>query len=188
MSEGAAFSLSRLLFTTSIHSKEFSLPPILDGSGHEGQVSRPFPQKSIMAQETSLILLKPDCVAQGINGEVLKRFEDEGFRIRGCKMIQLTDELLKDHYSHIADKPFFPDVASFMKSKPVIAIALGGDNVIAHVRDLLGPTDSKAAPKGTIRGDHGQDKMTNVVHASDSPENAAIELKRFFNEGEIFSY
>lgn len=141
-----------------------------------------------MAQETSLILLKPDCVSQGLNGEVIKRFESEGFRIRGCKMIQLTDEVLKEHYSHIADKPFFPEVAGFMKSKPVIAIALGGENVIAHVRDLLGPTDSTAAPKGTIRGDYGQDKMTNVVHASDSPENAAIELNRFFSEGEIFSY
>lgn len=141
-----------------------------------------------MAQETTLILLKPDCVDRGINGEVLKRFEDEGFRIRGCKMFQLTDELLKEHYAHIADRPFFPDVAGFMKSKPVIAIALGGDNVIAHVRDLLGPTDSKAAPKGTIRGDFGTDKMTNIAHASDSPEAAAVELKRFFKEGEIFSY
>ena len=140
---------------------------------------------SIMAQELTLILLKPDCVAKGLNGEVIKRFESEGFRIRGCKMIQLTDELLKEHYAHIADKPFFPDVAAFMKSKPVIAIALEGENVIAHVRDLLGPTDSQAAPKGTIRGDFGADKMTNVVHASDSPEAAAIELKRFFNEGEI---
>lgn len=154
-----------------------------------GRFRAPFPKNPIiMAEETTLILLKPDCVAQGLNGEVLKRFESEGFRIRGCKMIQLTDEVLKDHYSHIADKPFFPEVAGFMKSKPVIAIALGGDNVISHVRDLLGPTDSKAAPKGTIRGDFGQDKMTNVVHASDSPENAAIELKRFFNEGEIFRY
>ncbi len=141
-----------------------------------------------MAQETTLILLKPDCVAKGLNGEVLKRFEAEGFRIRGCKMIQLTDEILKDHYSHIADKPFFPSVADFMKSKPVIAVALSGDNVIAHVRDLLGPTDSKAAAKGTIRGDYGDDKMTNVVHASDSPEAAAVELKRFFKDGEIFSY
>ncbi len=141
-----------------------------------------------MAQETTLILLKPDCVERGINGEVLKRFEDEGFRIRGCKMFQLTDELLKEHYAHIADRPFFPDVAGFMKSKPVIAIALGGDNVIAHVRDLLGPTDSKAAPKGTIRGDFGTDKMTNIAHASDSPEAAAVELKRFFKDGEIFSY
>jgi nucleoside-diphosphate kinase len=141
-----------------------------------------------MAQETSLLLLKPDCVAKGLNGEVLRRLEAEGFRVRGIKMILLTDELLKEHYSHIADKPFFPDVANFMKSNPVIAVALGGDNVIAHVRDLLGPTDSKIAPKGTIRGDFGSDKMTNVVHASDSPEAAAVELKRFFKDGEIFSY
>jgi nucleoside-diphosphate kinase len=75
-----------------------------------------------------------------------------------------------------------------MKSKPVIAVALGGENVISQVRDLLGPTDSKAAPKGTIRGDYGSDKMTNVVHASDSPEAAVVELKRFFKDGEIFSY
>lgn len=141
-----------------------------------------------MSQETTLILLKPDCVAKGLNGEVLKRFEAEGFRVRGCKMMQLTDELLKEHYSHIADKPFFPDVATFMKSAPVIAVALSGENIIAHVRDLLGPTDSKTAPKGTIRGDFGDDKMTNVVHASDSPEAAAVELKRFFKDGEIFTY
>jgi nucleoside-diphosphate kinase len=141
-----------------------------------------------MAQETTLILLKPDCVAKGLNGEVLKRFEAEGFRVRGCKMMQLTDELLKEHYSHIADKPFFPDVADFMKSAPVIAVALSGENIISHVRDLLGPTDSKTAPKGTIRGDFADDKMTNVVHASDSPEAAAVELKRFFKDGEIFTY
>ena len=141
-----------------------------------------------MADETSLLLLKPDCIAKNLSGEVLHRLLAQGFRIRGIKMIQLTDELLKDHYSHIADKPFFPSVADFMKSKPVIALALAGDNVIAKVRDLLGPTDSKAAPKGTIRGDYGEDKMTNICHASDSPEAAAIELKRFFKDGEIFSY
>ena len=141
-----------------------------------------------MARETSLLLLTPDCVAQGLNGEVLRRLEGEGFRVCGIKMMQLTDALLRDHYSHIADKPFFPDVAGFMKSKPVIAVALRGDSVISRVRDLLGPTDSKAAPKGTIRGDYGSDKMTNVVHASDSPEAAEVELKRFFAEGEIFAY
>ena len=139
-----------------------------------------------MADETSLLLLKPDCIAKNLSGEVLHRLLAQGFRIRGIKMIQLTDELLKDHYSHIADKPFVPSVADFMKSKPVIALALAGDNVIAKVRDLLGPTDSKAAPKGTIRGDFGEDKMTNICHASDSPEAAAIELKRFFKDGEVF--
>lgn len=161
----------------------------LDSRGEYRHHARPFPPPTKnMAQETSLLLLKPDCVAQGLNGEVLRRLEAEGFRVRGIKMIQLTDELLKEHYSHIADKPFFPDVASFMKSNPVIAVALAGENVIAHVRGLLGPTDSKIAPKGTIRGDFGSDKMTNVVHASDSPEAAAVELKRFFKDGEIFSY
>ena len=140
-----------------------------------------------MADETSLLLLKPDCIAKNLSGEVLHRLLAQGFRIRGIKMIQLTDELLKDHYSHIADKPFFPSVADFMKSKPVIALALAGDNVIAKVRDLLGPTDSKAAPKGTIRGDYGEDKMTNICHASDSPEAAVVELKRFFKDGEVFA-
>lgn len=140
-----------------------------------------------MSDETSLLLLKPDCIAKNLTGEVLQRLLAQGFRIRGCKMIQLTDELLREHYSHIADRPFFPDVASFMKSKPVIAVALAGEDVISKVRDLLGPTDSKAAPKGTIRGDFGDDKMTNVVHASDSPEAAAAELKRFFKADELFA-
>ncbi len=140
-----------------------------------------------MADETSLLLLKPDCIAKNLAGEVLQRLLAKGFRIRGCKMIQLTDELLKEHYAHIADRPFFPDVATFMKSKPVIAVALAGEDVISQVRDLLGPTDSKAAPKGSIRGDFGDDKMTNVVHASDSPEAAADELKRFFKADELFA-
>ena len=156
--------------------------------GRRTALCPPFPQKKLMAQETTLILLKPDCVARGINGEVLKRLEDEGFRIRGCKMIRLTDELLKEHYAHIAHLPFFPDVANFMKSAPVVALALSGDNVIDRVRTLLGPTDSTKADKGTIRGDFGVDKMVNVAHASDSPEAAEAELKRFFTPGEIFAY
>ncbi|QIF00332.1 nucleoside-diphosphate kinase [Roseimicrobium sp. ORNL1] len=139
-----------------------------------------------MSAQTTLILLKPDCVSKGLCGEVLKRFENAGFVIRGLKMIQLTDEVLKDHYSHIADKPFFPEVANFMKSVPVIALALRGDNVIDRVRTLLGPTDSRKADKGTIRGDYGGDMMVNVAHASDSPENAEAELKRFFKADELF--
>ena len=140
-----------------------------------------------MAQETSLLLLKPDCVAKNLSGEVLQRLLAQGFRLRGIKMIQLTDALLQEHYSHIADKPFFPSVADFMKSQPVIAVALAGDDVISKVRDLLGPTDSKAAAKGTIRGDFGDDKMINVVHASDSAEAASAELKRFFKSEELFA-
>ena len=136
-----------------------------------------------MSDETTLLLLKPDCISKKLSGEVIRRLEAHGFRVRGCKMIQLTDEVLKEHYAHIASKPFFPEVAGFMKSRPVIALALAGDGVISKVRDLLGPTDSKAAAKGTIRGDFGEDKMVNRVHASDSPEAAAVELKRFVRAG-----
>ncbi len=136
--------------------------------------------------QTTLILLKPDCVKGGHIGEVIGRFERAGFQIAGCKMLFATDALLNEHYAHIAAKPFFPEVVTFMQSSPVIALAIRGDNVVEKVRDLLGPTDSKKAAPGTIRGDLGRDVMINVVHASDSLENAAIELKRFFLDSELF--
>ena len=141
-----------------------------------------------MATETTLILFKPDCVSDGNCGEVLKRFETAGFKVRGFKMMSLSEELLAEHYAHVADRPFFPNIVEFMQSAPVIALALEGEGVIAKVRDLLGPTNSEEAPAGTIRGDLGKDMMVNVCHASDSPETAAAELKRLFNEGEIFNY
>lgn len=138
--------------------------------------------------QTTLILLKPDCIAGRKAGEVIKRFEDAGFQIRGCKMFQASAPLLKEHYAHIADKPFFPEVETFMQSTPVIALALAGENAVEKVRSIIGPTDSKKAEKGTVRGDFGVDVMVNIVHASDSPENAEIELKRFFAPGELFTY
>ncbi len=142
--------------------------------------------------QTTLILFKPDCVKKNLSGIVLKRLLDEGFRLRGIKMMQLGEEILKEHYAHILDlvvngKAIFPDLSAFMASSPVIAVALRGENVIERVRDLLGPTDSQKAAKGTIRGDYGTDKMMNICHASDSPEAAAVELKRFFKEEELFS-
>ena len=103
-------------------------------------------------------------------------------------MLRFDDALLKEHYSHIASKPFFPEVQGFMQRTPVIALALEGENAISRVRELLGPTDSKKAAKGTIRGDLGVDVMVNVCHASDTPETAAQELKRFFRDGELYSY
>ena len=141
-----------------------------------------------MSQETTLILFKPDCVETGHVGDVLKRYEDEGFKIRGIKMMSLSDSLLQEHYAHVSDKPFFPDIVAFMQKTPVIALALEGENAVARVRELLGPTNSKEAPAGTIRGDFGVDMMVNVCHASDSTENAAIEVERFFGDGEVFSY
>lgn len=139
-----------------------------------------------MAIENSLILFKPDAVEGNIVGSVLSRYEAEGFNIRGIKMMQLDDPILTEHYSHVADEPFFPQIAAFMSRSPVIALALEGEDVISRVRNLLGPTNSKEADKGTIRGDYGTDMMTNVCHASDSPEAAAAELKRFFKNDEIF--
>jgi len=141
-----------------------------------------------MPNETTLILFKPDAVSKNLTGKVLARFEDAGFRVRGIKMMQLNDALLREHYAHVADKPFFPDIVAFMSKTPVIALALEGDEAISKVRDLLGPTNSQAAPAGTIRGDFGEDMMVNVCHASDSPEAAAAEIKRFFGEGEVFSF
>jgi nucleoside-diphosphate kinase len=138
--------------------------------------------------QTSLILLKPDCVTGHKVGEVIKRFEEAGFQIRGAKLMKLSSEVLAEHYGHLADKPFFPEIVAFMQSSPVLALALAGDNAVERVRALLGPTDSKKADKGTIRGDFGVDVMVNIAHASDSPENAEIELKRFFLPEELYSY
>ncbi len=141
-----------------------------------------------MAIETTLILFKPDAVAKQFVGKVLSRFEAEGLKVRGIKMLQFQDSLLREHYAHIASKPFFPDVAKFMQQTPVIALALEGENAVARVRELLGPTDSKKAAQGTIRGDFGVDMMVNVCHASDSVEAATAEVKRFFQPGEVFAY
>ena len=141
-----------------------------------------------MSQETTLILFKPDAVSKALVGQVLARFEGAGLKIRGIKMLRFDDVLLREHYAHIASKPFFPEVQAFMQKTPVIALALAGENVVARVRDLLGPTDSKKAVKGTIRGDLGVDVMVNVCHASDSLETAAAELRRFFQDGELFEF
>jgi nucleoside-diphosphate kinase len=99
-----------------------------------------------------------------------------------AKMLQLDSSLLKDHYSHIADKPFFPEIEEFMSCRPVLIIVLEGDSVIDRVRNLVGPTNSLAAPAGTIRGDWGTDMMRNIVHASDSAESATLEIARFFED------
>jgi nucleoside-diphosphate kinase len=119
-------------------------------------------------------------------GNVVDRFEKAGFEIVGCKMARLSSAQLREHYAHVADKPFYPEIEAFMSSRPVLIIALRGEGIVAKVRDLLGPTDSRKAPKGTIRGDFGTEMMKNVVHASDSDENGLIEIARFFKPEEIF--
>jgi len=142
--------------------------------------------------ERTLILLKPDTVSKKICGKVISRFEEAGFRIVGCKMIQLSKERLAEHYAHIADKPFYPEVEAFMHSTPVIAMVLEADGIITKMRDMLGVTDCLAAAPGTIRAEYGSkgkdSKMRNIVHASDSAEAAEKEVWRFFNEDELFAY
>ena len=138
--------------------------------------------------QQTLILLKPDAIMKKICGKVLSRFEEAGLTIRGCKMIHLDPKMLRDHYAHIADKPFYPEVEQFMSSTPVIALVLEGSDVIAQIRDMLGVTDSRKAAPGTLRAEFGEDMMINVAHASDGPESAASEVKRFFSEEELFTY
>ena len=130
--------------------------------------------------EETLIILKPDCMEKRVAGEVISRFEKAGFEIVASKVMLLDGEILREHYAHVADQPFFPEIEAFMSSRSVMPMILSGEDVIARVRDLLGPTNSQEAPKGTIRGDLGSDMMRNVVHASDGPETAAAEKKRFF--------
>ena len=136
--------------------------------------------------QKTFVIFKPDAMEKRIVGTVLSRFEAAGFEVIGCKMAQLAPALLREHYAHVADKPFYPEIETFMSSRPVVMIALKGKDVVQRVRDLLGPTDSRKAAKGTIRGDFGTEMMKNVVYASDSVENGKAELARFFKADELF--
>lgn len=135
--------------------------------------------------ERTLILCKPDCMEKNLAGQVIARFEKAGLSIVAAKILRLTPALLDEHYAHIKDRPFFPEIVTFMSSRPVLALILQGDQAVSRVRDLLGPTDSRKAAPGTIRGDLGTNNMLNIAHASDSVENAALEVKRFFLPEEI---
>ena len=141
-----------------------------------------------MAVERTLIILKPDCVRKGLVGEVLGRFEKAGLKIAGLKMRKLRKRILEEHYAHHRDKPFFKALCKFMKSAPVVFAVVEGENAVERAREMCGPTDSKQAPKGTIRGDYGEDVQVNVIHASDSLETANIEIPRFFRKSELFGY
>lgn len=135
--------------------------------------------------QKTFIIFKPDCMQKRLVGTVLGRFEAAGFDVIGCKMMRLSAAQLREHYAHVAHLPFYPDIERFMHSRPVIAMALQGKDIVQRVRDLLGPTDSRKAAKGTIRGDFGADMMVNVVHASDSVENGKAEIARFFLPQEL---
>lgn len=136
---------------------------------------------------TTLVLLKPDTVRHHRIGTVLARFEAAGLSIRACKLTRLSPELLREHYAHIASRPFYPEVEAFMRSAPVLAVVLEGDDAVDRVRALIGVTDSRQAAPGTLRAEFGTDQMVNVAHASDTAENAALEIARFFAPAELFT-
>lgn len=138
--------------------------------------------------EKTLIIFKPSAMQRGLVGEVLARFERKGLKIAGMKMIQLTEAILRDHYSHLVDKPFFPSILESMMASPVIVMCLEGRDAIKVVRLLTGATNGREALPGTIRGDYSSSNQANIIHASSSPEDAEAELKRFFNEGEIIDW
>ncbi len=139
-------------------------------------------------REKTLVLIKPDGVQRGLIGEVMKRFERKGLKLIGLKMMSLDEAVLREHYAHIADKPFFPGVSDFMRSSPVVAMCWEGLEVVQAVRLLCGITKSRAAEAGSIRGDFAMSVACNVIHASDSVETAQKEVPRFFNQDEIFDY
>jgi len=138
--------------------------------------------------ERTLIILKPDCVQRGLCGAVLSRFESRGFSIAGMKMVKLSSALLKEHYAHIADKPFFPGIEKFMSSSPVVVAVIEGKEAVEAVRAMCGPTNARKAAPGTIRGDYSLSMQCNVIHASDSVETAQKEVARFFKPEELHSY
>lgn len=139
-------------------------------------------------EERTLILLKPDALQRNLLGEVIHRFERKGLRIVGLKMIQLDDVLIEEHYGHLKDKPFFAGIKKYISSAPIVAMVLSGIGAVDAVRLLVGPTKGYEAPAGTIRGDFSMSTQANLVHASDSKETAEKEVKRFFEEEELFSY
>jgi nucleoside-diphosphate kinase len=138
--------------------------------------------------ERSLVILKPCTVQRGLIGEIINRFERKGLILKGMKMIWLSDETLSEHYSHLSEKPFFQRVKDAMRISPVIVCCWEGVDAINVIRTITGSTNGRNASPGTIRGDYSMSMQENIVHASDSPETAAIELKRFFNDDELFDY
>ncbi len=138
--------------------------------------------------EQTFIILKPSTIQRGLVGQVIDRFQKKGLFIAGIKMMQLDEKILREHYAHLVDRPFFPWILDSMMATPVIVMCLRGKDAVEVVRAMTGATNCRKAAPGTIRGDFGMSGQENIVHASDSVENAKIEINRFFRPEEIFDY
>ncbi|MCQ5362359.1 MAG: nucleoside-diphosphate kinase [Candidatus Methanomethylicia archaeon] len=138
--------------------------------------------------ERTFVMIKPDAVLRGLVGEVISRLERKGLKIVGMRMIKMSEEEASSLYSVHKGKPFYEDLIRFIRSAPVVVMAIEGESAISVVRRLIGPTDSKEAPPGTVRGDFSCSKSMNIIHASDSLDNAQRELSIFFKDSEVLSY
>jgi nucleoside-diphosphate kinase len=130
--------------------------------------------------ERSLIIIKPDGLQARVVGKIISKFEDAGFTIENMKLTKIDEELASAHYKDHVKKDFFGPLLRYITSGPVIIMVVSGVDTINRARDLMGPTDSRKAPKGTIRGDFGKDITINVIHGSDSTESAEREIGLFF--------
>ena len=139
-------------------------------------------------KERTLLLIKPDAIQRGFVGNIISRFERKGFKIVGMKMLHMSKELAKEHYSHLVSKPFYPDLEKFVTSHPLVSMVIEGKEAVEVTRTIVGPTNASKAPGGTIRGDLSNSTSRNVIHASDSKETAEKEIKRFFKDSELFEY
>ncbi|MBN2028417.1 MAG: nucleoside-diphosphate kinase [Actinobacteria bacterium] len=135
-----------------------------------------------MANERTLVLVKPDGVRRGLVGEVIGRLERLGLKIIALRLLRVDDDLAARHYAEHVDKAFYPELVAFITSGEVVAMVLEGESAISAVRKLMGPTDPADAPPGTIRGDYGLEITENIVHGSDGSESAAREIDLFFPE------
>jgi nucleoside-diphosphate kinase len=141
-----------------------------------------------MATERTLVLFKPDAVQRRLVGELYSRFERKGLKIIGLKMLKVTPELSKQHYAEHVSKPFYPMLESFITAGPSVALAVEGPEAVAVVRAMLGPTNGRQAPLGTIRGDFGVSRQMNLVHGSDSTDASAREISIYFKPEELIDY
>jgi nucleoside-diphosphate kinase len=132
--------------------------------------------------EKSLIIIKPDGVKKKIIGKIISRFEKEGLVIEKLRMMRIGRKLAEKHYNEHREKEFFNILIDYITSGPVVVMVISGNNAVSRVRELMGPTDSRIAKKGTIRGDFGDDITANVIHGSDSEQSAEREIELFFNE------
>lgn len=138
--------------------------------------------------ERTLVILKPCTIQRNLIGEVISRFERKGLKLCGMKMIWLTDEILSEHYAHLKEKPFFQRVKDSMRVCPVIVCCWEGKDAVQVIHHIAGVTNGRNAQPGTIRGDYSMSVQENIIHTSDSQENAKTELSRFFLESELYSY